>query len=77
MAVKDETMTLQFMRGFPPEAGTYLVDLGNNEYVVTFWNDPERPGVDTWGDERRRGWAGLSGSHARVQRWARMPPEPT
>lgn len=71
--IADDAVTLQFYRGFPPRSGAYLVHLGGSEYVVTYWNDPNAPGVDTWGDERRGGWACLTGSHSRVLRWAALP----
>lgn len=64
---------IEWQRGFPPRSGMYLVDLGNNEHVVTHYNVPGDEGIDTWGDKRGTGWHCLSGSHARVRAWARIP----
>lgn len=64
---------IEWHRGFPPRSGMYLVDLGNNEHVVTHYNVPGDEGVDTWGDKRGTGWHCLSGSHATVKAWARIP----
>jgi hypothetical protein len=64
------TMVFEFKRGFPEKSGAYLVELEDNEMLVTFWNDPDAPGVDTWGDQRRGGWSCLTGSRATVKRWA-------
>ena len=64
---------VEWQRGFPPRSGMYLVDLGHNEYVVTPYAVPGDEGVDTWGDPRGVGWKCLTGSHARVRAWARIP----
>lgn len=64
---------LVWNRGFPPRSGCYLVDLGNGEHVVTHYNVPGDEGVDTWGDKRGTGWHCLTGSHASVKAWAKIP----
>lgn len=64
---------LVWHRGFPPKSGMYLVDLGNREHVVTHYAVPGTEGVDTWGDRRGVGWHCLTGSHATVKAWARVP----
>ena len=64
---------LEWHRGFPPRSGMYLVDLGNSEHVVTHYNVPGDEGIDTWGDKRGTGWHCLTGSHATVRAWARIP----
>ncbi len=64
---------IEWQRGFPPRSGMYLADLGNNEHVVTHYNVPGDEGIDTWGDKRGTGWHCLTGSHATVRAWARIP----
>lgn len=62
-----------WQRGFPPKSGMYLVQLEDGEHCVTPYTVVGDEGVDTWGDKRRSGWSCLTGSHATVKAWARIP----
>lgn len=64
---------IEWQRGFPQRSGMYLVYLGHNEHVVTHYNVPGDEGIDTWGDKNGTGWHCLTGSHATVRAWARIP----
>ena len=71
--MSDAQRVIIWERGFPQEAGVYLVCLSDGEQCVTPWADG---GVDTWGDSRGRGWTCLTHSRSRVVAWATLPRVP-
>ena len=72
-AIAGRISQLQWERGFPPESGSYLVELEDGEHCITPYQ-AERRWVEQDQDwDNRTGWVCLTHSRARVIAWAVVP----